>query len=371
VGREMVLNSDSWNNEKVHNELTIKVVRDYLGVNIKDSSLIINPLSPNYFSFTYSISAKTPEGDKAIFIKIPKNDLRGRIPRIMPITDKDRIMAQEEKKSLELLRKNWPGDNCGIEWIKLIGEVPDYNAIITERIFGKEAFAVFRKYDIRMRFGFINDRKNLEKSMNRLGNVLANYHITDSNKSTFYLSDELKKIEQYCNKLKTLVNCDILEKIMRDLNSIKGFSQPSNTVPTIKGLDIRNVLVDSDKNYFLLDPGKIKLAFREVDLARFIVTYRMLYWGSIKLVFLKTPYENAELAFLQGYRDQGYSQKILTILLIKEQLKHWLNIYDYINQINWDQRFKKIVSWFYIDPFFSRIINNDLKLLGEKSFNIN
>ena len=63
-----------------------------------------------------------------------------------------------------MLRKNWPGDNCGIEWIKLIGEVPDYNAIITERIFGKEAFAVFRKYDIRMRFGFINDRKNLEKS---------------------------------------------------------------------------------------------------------------------------------------------------------------------------------------------------------------
>ena len=190
----MVLDSELKTNDKVYNILKEKLTKEYLDVTPGHAGLTISPLQPNYFSFTFSISLKNAENTKTIFIKIPKNDLRGQIPKIMPITEKDRMIAEEEIKSLKLLRKNWPADNHGTEWIKLIGEIPEYNTIITEYVLGDEAFAIFRKYDIRGRFGYKNDKNILENSMGKIGKALRNYHDTESSKTTYYISNDLVKI---------------------------------------------------------------------------------------------------------------------------------------------------------------------------------
>ena len=76
---------------------------------------------------------------------------------------------------------------------------------------------------------------------------------------------------------------------------------------------------------FLLDPGRLKSACHEADLARFIITYRILYWGS-KLFFLRlVPSLEAEKAFYDAYyQSTNQSSSVLqNYFLMKEQIKHW------------------------------------------------
>ena len=158
----------------------------------------------------------------------------------------------------------------------------------------------------------------------------------------------------------------IFRGLKKKLHLMGDMSKTSKTVPTIKGLDVRNILIDPENKFYLLDPGRIKSAFREADLARFITTYRMLHWGSLKLILAGAPDQSAESAFIQAYgtSDHYESEDILRVYLIKEQLKQWFNIYDTIQRFNWNHSYKRLVSLIYIDPFFSNILKEDIIKLG-------
>ena len=150
--------NNACSNKRVYLTLGRKVATDLLGASGKEARIKINPLTSNYFSFTFSIRVVTQQGVQEVFVKIPKADLRGCIPKILPISHKDRRMAQEEGTSLRLLEKQWLSDDFDVSWVKLIGEIPEFNAIVTERIWGQDLLIFFRRYDIRRRFGFQNGR---------------------------------------------------------------------------------------------------------------------------------------------------------------------------------------------------------------------
>lgn len=347
---------DSLSNTEVHHLLGLRVARELLGANDDVDRVEIGPLSTNFFSFTFSVKASTSGGARSVFVKIPKMDLRGRVPSILPITAGDRLMAEEEESSLRLLMQQWHGDDLEVRWVNLSGIISEYNAIVTERIFADEALSVFRRLDLRRRFGFSQDAQRLRRLMARLGAALGRFHQTNAMPAVFRLSDAVPKLEFYCRELAASSGSAWPERILGKLKSMNDIELPGIEVPTLKGIDIRNVLIDARDSLYFLDPGRTKLTFREADLARFVMTYRILYWGRLLLLLARVPDPKAEVVFLEAYysNSQAASSQLLSLFLLKEQLKHWHTALDSLQRLPWPPVVERLVAKIYVNPFYER-----------------
>ena len=359
------LPSEQLTNAQIHRMLGLQVAREMLGA-INDADLVeIGPLSSNYFSFTFSVKTRTQNGQRDVFVKIPKVDMRGLVPLILPITQEDRKMAQEEESSLRLLAQKWNGNDLEVRWVGLCGIIPEYNTIVTDRVFADEALSVFRRFDLRRRFGFRQDAQKLQHSMTRLGSALGRFHQTNARASVFRLSEMLPKLEFYCQELAASTGSAWPWRILEKLRSMGDMQLASTEVPTLKGIDIRNVLIDTQDRLYLLDPGKVKFTHREADLARFIMTYRILYWGSKLLLLVREPDPKAEAAFLGAYYSNNPPPcpQLLNLFLLKEQLKHWHTALDSLQRLPWPSVLKRLVAGIYVNPFYTRQVTAQFQSL--------
>lgn len=352
-------------NAEVHHLLGLKVATEMLGATEPAIHVEIGPLSSNHFSFTFSVKVGGGLNQRNAFVKIPKLDLRHHAPTILPISQGDLKMALEEESSLRLLARDWDGVDLEVNWVRLCGSVPEYNALVTERIFAEEAFTVFRRFDLRRRVGFWRDTKRLRGSMARIGAALGRFHRTNVRPATFRLSEAMPKYEFYCQELSASSGSAWPERILRKLHSMGDMHFASTEVPTLKGLDIRNVLIDEQDRLFLLDPGRTKFTYREADLSRFLMTYRILYWGSKFLPVLRQPDRKAEAAMLGAYYadNQPPSGTLLSLFLLKEQLKHWHTALDSLRLLHWPTSLKRLALCTYVNPFYIRQIATTLNSL--------
>lgn len=358
--------SDSWDNERVLREIGQRVAKELCGSAANAPVVEIGPLSINNFSFTFSISAETPTGRRNLFVKIPKEDLRGRQPTILPITEADRWMAKEEESSLRLLGEQWHSDDLNVRWIRVAGFLPEYNALITDRVFAQEAVTVLRGLDTRSRLGSRKAELRLRAVMARFGTALARFHRSTARPLVFRLSAATPKLEFYCQELAAKSGSPWPARILERLKSLGNVELAGFEARTLKGIDIRNVLLDEDDRIHLLDPGRMKLTFREADVARFLMTYRVLYWGSKRLIVANEPDPGGERAFLESYYSAAgaSSPRLLDLFLVKEQLKHWHTALDSLDRRPWPNAVQRHVARLYVNPFYSRQLARSHRSLG-------
>ena len=350
-------------NETVQQRLARLVVEDITGQPFDKSNAVVGPLVTNYFSFIFSIEEHTSLNTQKVFVKIPKEDLRQRSKSILPISPADRKMAEDEVLSLRMLCDQWHSGDIGVSWVQLRGYFPQYNAIVTDAVAGSDAFSVFRRLDMRRRFGSQRDGIRLREAMTRIGAALGRFHQGNARNTVFHVNEVIPKLERYCHELGASVRSSRPSHVIQALKSIGDMEIEAIEVPTLKGIDIRNVLMDEQDKLFLFDPGRIKRICREADLARFIMTYRILYWGSgLFLVGLRPDYK-AEDAFLEAYYSYGVppSPKLLSLFLIKEQFKHWLTAIDSLKRLPCNMLFKQLVAATYINPFYKRQMAIELR----------
>ncbi|MBF0395185.1 MAG: hypothetical protein HQK78_00260 [Desulfobacterales bacterium] len=354
-------------NDEVRNLLGRKVAIEIFS-SIDDATVVeIGSLSTNYFSFTFIVKVRTSKGSRDVFVKIPKADMRGRERSILPITSMDRRMAKEEESSLRLLGQKWDGDDLDVRWVNLRGTIPEYNAIVTDRVFADEALPVLRRLDLRRRLGYRNDAQRMQHSMARIGSALGRFHQTNSQISVFQLSSELTKFEFYCRELSLSTKSACIESILRKLRTMGNTELAGIKVPTLKGIDIRNIIIDAQDKIYLMDPGRIKFTYREADLARFLMTYRILYWGSKLFLLFREPDSKPEASFLKAYYsyDQPPCPQLLNLFFLKEQLKHWHTALDSLQRGNWPPVLKRLVAWIYVNRFYTRQVRAQLQLIGK------
>ena len=223
-------------NEQVQNMLGQHVAKVMLGA-VSDTAVVkIGTMATNNYSFTFSVNVSTSSGQSNAFVKIPKDDMRGSIPSIIPITFKDQELAKEEEASLRLLDEKWQADDLDVRWVKLCGSLPEFNAIITERIFADEAFAVFRRFDLRRRFGFRQEGQRLHRSMTRLGSALGRFHLANSRPAVFRLAEALPKLEFYCREITASTGSLWPERVLLKMHSMGDMEITGIEVPTFKGI---------------------------------------------------------------------------------------------------------------------------------------
>lgn len=353
-------------NEAIQQALARLVVEEITGQPFDKVNATFGPLMTNYFSFVFTVQVMNGQKPYKVFVKIPKEDLRCGPKEILPVTYADRTMAEGEVNSLQTLAANWSSEDAGVSWVRLRGFIPEYNAIVTDAVDATDALDKFRQMDLRRRAGYRADAPRLRGLMARLGDSLGLFHKRSVQDMVFRLDEALPKFDRYCRELAKVVRGSMPEHVMGTLRCMAGFEIGALQVPTLKGIDIRNVLMDGKDSLFLLDPGPIKRTCREADLARFIMTYRILYWGSKLFLLGLRPDKQAEEAFLKAYyaHTAPPDQKLLSLYLIKEYLKHWYTAIQSLELRPWPNPLKPMVAAIYFNRYYSRQLAAELHNLA-------
>jgi len=355
--------NDTEPNQVAQLSLARRVVEEITSQPFDMANAEIGPLATNYFSFVFSIGISNNKRVQKVFVKIPKKDLRRDSKAILPISPADRHLAEAEMESLRTLADQWHADDLAVSWVRLRAGFPDYNAIVTDAVQGDEALMVFRRLDLRRRLGCTKDRDRLRAAMARLGAALGRFHNANSRVTVFRMDQAIPKLEHYCREIESSTHSPVLTEVSQILQAIAGQDIGAVEVATLKGIDIRNVLIDGQDRLFLLDPGRLKHACREADLARFIMTYRILYWGSSLFFLGLRPDVKAEHAFLEAYYSNTAppSPKLLGFFLIKEQIKHWQTALASLRLLPWPLPLKRLVAATYVNPYYTRELTKELK----------
>ena len=107
------------------------------------------PLEHNGFSITFWINFSGDDGLSSVYIKIPKIIYGDKNKGLnYPLKEADLILAKNEYQSLKLLSNSWTSE-YGVTFVKTLGYIEEYNAIITERFCGDFFFKEFQKYDVK------------------------------------------------------------------------------------------------------------------------------------------------------------------------------------------------------------------------------
>jgi hypothetical protein len=318
------------------------------------------PLEINCFSICFWVDIEGSNYQDSLYIKIPKVIFYDQSKAHLGyFSEKDKDLAIAEYDSLTYLADHWD-DSFGVKFVETLGYISKYNAIITRRIKAEFLFRQFRKSDS------LGVAQNLDfdpvlEAIEKIGASLKSLHLKQFQSTSFNCNDLNSKFGGYIDSLKEFgVRPRALKNIQAYLLSYDGFTCQSNKVNNFKGLDIRQIF-NVDQQLTIIDPGKRTIDFAEANLARFIVTCRILYWGSYPVLLGRCPSVKYENAFLEEYEfSKNGSEKMLNLFIMKEILKHWKMAHMSLDKRNWGRTVKLFLKKIYIDRFYTKLLKNEI-----------
>ncbi|KKL74475.1 hypothetical protein LCGC14_2064540 [marine sediment metagenome] len=351
-------------NHMLHKKLSELVDNNYIAERGIQGNVSYGKLVVEDFSSHFWVDAEDSSVKRGVYVKIPKASIKKR--NVMPISEGDIKLAEEEYKSLVYLSRFWDSNDINVKFIRPLDYIRAFNAIVTERAYAGDILAVFRRFDGRrkLRAGGHSDLMN--GYLFRIGTALSRFHNRSVSKEKDTLDEVVGKVEHYLSQLEPLlIKHALLNRIRAMFVEHRNKEISCHKTTNLKGLDIRNVLVDRSHRIFLLDPGRIKVDFKEADLARFLVTCKILYWGSLQFFLGYTPHPSYKRSFLHGYFNKDKRlDDILLLMIIKELLKHWCMAHTALELKRWPAPFKRFLEVTFINSFYERQLENELIKLG-------
>jgi aminoglycoside phosphotransferase (APT) family kinase protein len=197
-------------------------------------------------------------------------------------------------------------------------------------------------------------------AMRRLGTALGRFHHAHAEPAELDVTAAGARIERYAREIPhTARNMDRLHRWLASAGPVIA----GRSTLTLKGIDLRNMLMDDEGAVVLLDPGRMKRTFAEADLSRFLLTYRITHWGSPWFPAVGAPDARAEAEFLAGYAAGGGrpDPRIHRLYLVKEILKHWHTALDVLSRKALGAAASALVRAVYINRFYTRQLDAELR----------
>jgi hypothetical protein len=336
----------------VHRVLAELIAVHHLGV--APAELRVGPLQRHTFSLLFTLDAP---GHPGWIVKVPKTDLRRRPDDgIFPLTPGDRELGQAEYQSLTLMAHGWRSEDVQVGWVRAVAYIEPFNAIVTERVAAVEVCTPYRRLALAHQAGSRAAGRTLASALTRFGTALARFHDAHSAPSELTGASLLPRLREYLERVRAAgARTPSARATDRVLERLADRRWTTVQTLTFKGIDIRNVLVAPESWLWLVDPGKAKRTVREADLARFLLTWRILFWGTPWFALQAAPHRSLEAAFLSTY-DGGRLREpsLLSAYLLKELLKHWATACESLALKPWSRRRRRLVSRVYIDPLYHR-----------------
>jgi hypothetical protein len=228
---------------------------------------------------------------------------------------------------------------------------PDVNAIVTVRAAAVDALDTFRRLAVRER---VRGETGASGRLRRIAAALRRFHACGAEPAMMAVGAWQEKVARYVDRLhEWQVAPGTLGRLELECSRRRtGADIPVSFTTTLKGIDIRNVMLSEDDTLVMLDPGAMKRAPAEADLARFLITWRILFWGHLSFVAGAVPPASAEASFLDAYGV--FEPHALRLMLIKELLKHWATAHESLRLKGWGRARTQLVASVYIDPFYQR-----------------
>lgn len=259
---------------------------------------------------------------------------------------------------------HWRADDLGISFVKPVAILDDGDAVLAERVDAEPFFSLLRRLDLRRRAlpGGAEDQGHAV--LHRVGAALARYHMVSTHTTPWHGADFARRIEETGQRLARLGWPGWARSMLPDaLDHLSTREGAGERTATVVGLDIRNLLVRPDGRLLLLDPGRIRIDFREADVARFLITCRIVYWGHPLFAAGLRPDRSYEEAFLSGYYGAAAPPPLLALLTIKEMLEIWRKAYQALRLKRWPAPLKAALKRHYIERVMGRWLADDLTAL--------
>jgi hypothetical protein len=337
-------------------------IRDDLG--LTKIAVSSTPWQVNDFSSCFGLEWNREGRIEGAYVKLPKADMTRK--SIMPVAQADRELAINEYRSLNYLALYWVEPDLRVAYVRPLSFYADLNAIVTARVWGRDLLLPFRRFDITGRIWPASSAQ-FELLLSRIGSALANFHAKAHEaeggmRVSFDSSSIRSKVGRVLDDLRALGGPPaVLSKIEQKIDTWPNLAIDRPLTMTLKGLDIRNVLIDESANIRLLDPGKLKNDFVEADLARLLVTCRIVWWGTVWFFLRLRPQRRYENAIVSAYHALlPIDQRILSMYTVKELAKHWRAAYCTVARKPWPPSIKRTLLRTYVDRFYSREISRQL-----------
>ena len=317
----------------------------------------LEKIQRNYFSICLEFAERRADKKRTrVFCKIPKGD-----PGQLVYEHADAIgdrLAENEAYSLFTLGKYWPESR--VRFSRLIAYRPTIRALFYEYIDGGEYFRRMRTHDLAARVVRTGNVSRAMDLFSDLGESLAVFHAHAPLGQTRAVTPLHVKVKRYADTFRDRPKLfDLVNHAADKLQSSEADSH--EYVATLKGLDIRNVNMAPTGDLCLFDPGAVKPDLAEADLARFVVTLRILYWGNHLFVFNVEPVGDWERRFLDGYRSKrAFSESRFQQFALKELIRHWTMAYVALNLKNYSPSKRRWMRSVYIDRVYEKKIQREL-----------
>lgn len=351
-------------NERVRRTITARIESELVPSGPARTSLKASGWVLNDYSSCFSMEWVEAERRVGVFVKIPKTEIDRR--SVLPRIDGDRRLADSERQSLEYLRTHWD-DAVAVTYVEPLAFYRDFNAIVTRRAYAHDFFLPFRRADIARKMAWAQPDDVAENVLSRLGTALRMFHSrarasegdSDEPFSGAPLIDKIARIADDLDQYG--VGRAVLHAPLVCLERWRSYSAAGVAVLTLKGLDVRNVLIADDRHVHLLDPGRLKRDFHQADLARMLVTCRILYWGTPWFALNVRPARVYDSVFLGSYYQRPPDDAIvLGLYVVKELFKHWRAAYVALTRKRWPGAIESLMGHVYIDAFYSRAVAREL-----------
>lgn len=305
-----------------------------------------------FWSYVFPLEKRTPSGAEAYFAKIPVATFK-KTP-LLPLSDLDRNAGRAEWEALGLLRARWPVRQGAVLAVEPVHFVESMNAIVTKRVGGEHLNERIRADDCRARLLARPRSAGLAGLIGSFGEGLAGFHHADLAEAAFPVAAYKAKLAVYADELRRFGVSAPLGSGIAALGAGAEAVSRCRVATTLKGLEIGNVLVDDDGSAYLFDPGPAKLDVPEADLARLVVSCRILYWGTLRMASLGEPSRVYEQRLLAGYESSAKIDRSVYLLCLgKEILKIWRMCHRALADKSWPAPLRRVAARGYIDRFFA------------------
>jgi hypothetical protein len=343
-------------------------IRERCGRYFGEASAEVRPFGAqdvDYWSIISTYVVQTRRGERhTVYCKMPRS--RRGLKGIGDLGSDPRAveMARVEFDSLRRLSELFQGSDPALGVIRPLDLLREPSAILSEGVpASTEVFVLLRRAD-----KVKAERPAAVDLVTKCGRWLAHLHQQDPSGSGLpRLPDyaaQLASLRAALESLRKGRNVGPVSKYLEEAERLAvGGGDP---VYTAEGFEVRNFIASGSSIYFL-DPGRLSIGPRYEDLARFLGSLAILYWGRLRLLWKTDTEDVYARAFLDGYKGAGgrFSPRLLSAYLVKRYLELW---YEGLEVLEFKRPLQPL-RWFgrrvYLPAFFCKRIEAELARLSD------
>ena len=330
----------------------------------KDAQLDIGSLRISRIEFRYfstilraDFRCVTSSAFKSFFIKMPRAVMNRNLRSIPAPTASDLTIASREYCAAEYLVERWNGMSTSflrpVWWSERSG-VLVYPWRNSQLVFEMLRASTTQDTD-----------ETVCEIIGHVGRDLARYHLRSLEWSDGPHERIAAKFRRFSADLEQTVGCHRLSDSLHGIvDSVLRTTEPIAFSPVIKGLDVRNIMYADEYGVELFDPGHISWHPTYTDIARFVVSCRMIWWGTRVFASDYRAADNAVTAFLSAYESElPIDQTLLRLFTLRELLKQWGMCQRVTKAKQYPRLVESVVNRVYVDRPFSRLVLGEMRHL--------